>query len=154
MFLLPACFSLKVPRPTVLCQWPVVPGRTGKTQHALTVFYSWWAGDLLIHEQKFQPNGWFAREVTIGWRLDNTVGFILVIPSLPKQRNVSRAASQLSQNKCTESIPRAQLMSNNLLFHNSSLTCLPSQQGQFHLPDFFVCTLRPIVKHINLLSTQ
>ena len=96
-----------------------------------------WTGDLLTHEQKFHPNDRFARGVTTGWRFDATATFTLVVLSLPKQKNLSCAASQLSQHKCTESVTRAQLMSSNLLFHNSLLICLIPQWGQFHLPVFW-----------------
>lgn len=69
----------------------------------------------------------FARGVTTGWRFDTTTIFTLVVLSPPNQKNLSCAASQLSQYKCAETVTRAQLISNNLLFHNSLLICLIPQ---------------------------
>lgn len=128
----------------VLCPRSTLPGTMGKTERALTENPAHFlispissAGDLLTHEQKFHPNDWLARGVTTGWRFDTTAIFTLVVLSLPKQKNLSCAASQLSQCKCAESVTRAQLMSNSLLFHNSLLICLTPQWGQFHLPLFW-----------------
>ena len=132
------CFQLPT---TVLCEWPMLPGTSDKTQHALTdnpthflILPMSWAGDLLIHEQKFCLNVWFARGVTTGWMFDTTTIFTLVVLSLTKQRNFSYAASQLSQYKHTESVTIAQLISNNFLYHISLLIHLTPQWGQFDLP--------------------